>query len=154
MACNHGGNNSVCAASVDFCNNEIFFSIQGTTWDPYYVIATAPDPFPPAIEPYLDNPAIASKIGGLGGTFQHNNHTIYNNFIATGDWMRTSRPDLEKVIDAGVRTVLYDGDADYYMNFKGLEALVRAPTLAHFYTSPSPSSFMLIPSLCSHRSRL
>ena len=39
--------------------------------------------------------------------------------------MRTSRPDLEKIINAGVQTILYDGDADYYMNFLGLEALVR-----------------------------
>jgi len=62
---------------------------------------------------------------------------VYNNFAATGDWMRTSRPDLEKVINAGVRTVIYDGDADYIVNFKGIEAMVRAhppyifPTLSY-----------------------
>jgi len=130
-ACNNGGNNSVCAAAANFCNTKIFFSVQGTTWDPYYVIARAPDPFPPAIEPYLDDPAVASKIGGVG-TFKHGNGSIYSNFTTSGDWMRTSRPDLEKVINAGVRTVLYDGDADYYINFKGLEALV-----GHIFTLPS-----------------
>lgn len=123
-ACNNGGNNSVCAAAVNFCNTKVFFSLEGTTWDPYYVLASAPDSFPPVIEPYLNKPAVASKIGGLG-TFQHANLTIYNNFSTTGDWMRTSRPDLEKIINAGVQTILYDGDADYYMNFLGLEALVR-----------------------------
>jgi hypothetical protein len=30
------------------------------------------------------------------------------------------------VINAGVRTVLYDGDADYICNYMGFEAMVRA----------------------------
>ena len=125
-ACNNGGNNSVCAAATDFCNTNMFYLLGGTTWDPYYVLASAPDTFPRALEPYLDDPEVASKIGGLAnGRWRRSNLTIVNNFTATGDWMRTSRSDLEKVINAGVQTVLYDGDADYYMNFIGLEALVR-----------------------------
>jgi hypothetical protein len=38
--------------------------------------------------------------------------------------MRTSKPLLETVINAGVRTLIYDGDADYVFNFKGVEAMV------------------------------
>jgi carboxypeptidase C (cathepsin A) len=125
-ACNNGGNNSVCAAAADFCNTNIFFSLAGTTWDPKYVLASAPDTFPRALEPYLDNPEVASKIGGLAsGRWRRSNFTICNNFSTTGDWMRTSRSDLENVINAGVRTVLHEGDADFYLNFLGLEALVR-----------------------------
>jgi carboxypeptidase C (cathepsin A) len=40
-----------------------------------------------------------------------------SNFYATGDWMRSRRPALESVIDAGVRTILYAGDADYICNY-------------------------------------
>jgi hypothetical protein len=29
----------------------------------------------------------------------------------TGDWMRSSLPDLELVINSGVRVLIYDGDA-------------------------------------------
>lgn len=36
---------------------------------------------------------------------------IYYNFAASGDWMRNSRPLLESVINSGVRTIIYDGDA-------------------------------------------
>jgi hypothetical protein len=39
-----------------------------------------------------------------------------SNFAATGDWMRNSRPALESVINAGVRTIVYDGDADFILN--------------------------------------
>ena len=51
---------------------------------------------------------------------------MYYNFADTGDWMHNSRPDLETVIDAGVRTIVYDGDADYILNFDGVEAMVAA----------------------------
>jgi carboxypeptidase C (cathepsin A) len=49
---------------------------------------------------------------------------VYNNFASTGDWMHNSAPALEKVINAGVRTIIYDGDADYILNFNGVEAMV------------------------------
>jgi len=39
--------------------------------------------------------------------------------------MRSSSSNLELVINAGVRTVIYDGDADYILNYIGVEAMVR-----------------------------
>ncbi|KAF7797109.1 hypothetical protein EIP86_008301 [Pleurotus ostreatoroseus] len=39
--------------------------------------------------------------------------------------MTNSRPHLETVIDAGVRTIVYDGDADYILNFNGVENMVN-----------------------------
>jgi carboxypeptidase C (cathepsin A) len=40
--------------------------------------------------------------------------------------MRNSRPNLESVINSGVRTCIFDGDADYIVNFSGVEAMVDA----------------------------
>ena len=54
---------------------------------------------------------------------------MYSNFASTGDWMLNSAPDLEAVINAGVRTVIYDGDADYILNFMGVEMMVRCDPL-------------------------
>ena len=51
--------------------------------------------------------------------------------VVTGDWMRTSRPHLEKVINAGIRTVVYDGDADYICNYQGVENMVDALRFTH-----------------------
>ena len=62
------------------------------------------------------------------------NYNVYDHFASTGDWMRSSRPNLETVINSGVRTVLYDGDADYICNYMGFEAMVRAPC----FLSPLP----------------
>jgi hypothetical protein len=50
---------------------------------------------------------------------------VYNKFAFNGDWMRSSRSHLEMVINAGVRTVIYAGDADYICNYIGFEAMVR-----------------------------
>ena len=83
-----------------------------------------PDPYPPPLDKYLSSQAVTSKIGSHA-IWEEVNIDVYNNFAATGDWMRTSLPDLEKVINAGVRTIIYDGDADYIINFKGVEAMVR-----------------------------
>jgi hypothetical protein len=69
---------------------------------------------------------VTSRIGSQS-TWIEINYGVYNNFALTGDWMRSSSSNLELVINAGVRTVLYDGDADYICNYMGFEAMVRAP---------------------------
>lgn len=79
-------------------------------YDPYYILSVYPDPYPPDITSYLNNDTIKSKIGAQS-TWTESSDDVYFNFAATGDWMHNSRPLLEKVIDAGVRTVVYDGDA-------------------------------------------
>jgi hypothetical protein len=128
IACNDGGDNSVCSRAQQFCNQYILGPLEGI-WDVYYVPTKYPDPYPAPFDKYLNNPAVASKIGSHG-EWREVNRDVYDNFAKTGDWMRSSMPDLEKVINAGVRTVIYDGDADYILNFKGVEAMV--------YTSPHP----------------
>jgi carboxypeptidase C (cathepsin A) len=67
---------------------------------------------------------VTSRIGSQGAWVETNGG-VYNQFASTGDWMRSSRSDLEMVINAGVRTVIYDGDADYICNYIGFEAMVR-----------------------------
>ena len=52
--------------------------------------------------------------------------------------MRSSSKYFEKVIDAGVRTVIYDGDADYICNYQGVENMVNS--LQHKYSSQYAST--------------
>ncbi|KAF9448783.1 serine carboxypeptidase [Macrolepiota fuliginosa MF-IS2] len=124
-SCYNGGSNSVCSSAQSYCNNNILSPLAGN-WDVYYVLTQNPDPYPPAIASYLNS--VASTIGGEV-TWTESSDTVYNHFAATGklcDWMRNSRPNLETVINAGVRTIVYDGDADYILNFNGVEAMVNA----------------------------
>lgn len=72
------------------------------------MLATDPDPYPPSFTTWLNS--VRTKIGGEV-TYTTSSNKVYSNFAATGDWMRNSRPDLETVINAGVRTLIFDGDA-------------------------------------------
>ena len=103
-----------------------------------------PDPYPPALEPYLHSSAVTSKIGSHS-TWVKGNTDIYDQFAATGDWMRSSSPNLEAVINAGVRTVIYAGDADFIVNYMGVEALVRTSEAFSFPYGPctDPVAFFL-----------
>ena len=142
-ACHNGGSDAVCLAAQDFCNDNVFGPLAGN-WDVYYVLALDPDPYPPQLDNYLTDPAVTSKIGSQS-EWQETNLDVYDSFAATGDWTRSSSPDLERVINEGVRTVIYVGDADYIVNFIGVEAMVRAPSPLPFVLCPPA----LIMSLCA-----
>ncbi|KAF8184211.1 serine carboxypeptidase [Pholiota molesta] len=120
ISCNNGGSNSVCSSAQNFCNNNILSPLAGD-YDVYYVPTANPDPYPADFTDYINS--LRSKIGAET-TWQETNDNVYSNFAATGDWMRNSRPLLESVINAGVRTIVYDGDADFILNFNGVEAMV------------------------------
>ncbi|KDR77526.1 hypothetical protein GALMADRAFT_245687 [Galerina marginata CBS 339.88] len=121
-SCNNNGSNSVCSSAQNFCNNEILSPLAGD-FDVYYVPTVNPDPYPPPLDRYLGS--IMTKVGAEVA-WQETNLEVYTNFSITGDWMRNSRQDLETIINAGVRTIVYDGDADYILNFNGVEAMVDA----------------------------
>ena len=78
-------------------------------YDPYYILSLYPDAYPPDITKYLNQESITSKIGAQS-EWVMSSEDVYFNFAKTGDWMHNSRPLLERVIDAGVRTLIYDGD--------------------------------------------
>ncbi|KDR77527.1 hypothetical protein GALMADRAFT_138623 [Galerina marginata CBS 339.88] len=122
IACNGvNGTDAICSSAQNFCNNRILSPLAGN-YDVYYVLAEDPDPYPPAIAAYLNT--VAPQIGGEV-TWVQSSNSVYRNFSKTGDWMRNSAPDLEFVINSGVRTIIYDGDADYILNFNGVEAMVN-----------------------------
>ncbi|KAJ7339770.1 serine carboxypeptidase [Mycena albidolilacea] len=129
--CGNGGSNSVCSAAQNYCNNNILSPLVGDH-DIYYVLADEDDAYPPDITSYLAS--VASKIGAEV-TWQMTNDDVYNNFAETGDWMRSALPALESVIDAGIRVLIYNGDADFIVNYQGVEdmlAVMKTASSAEF----------------------
>ncbi|KAF9255947.1 serine carboxypeptidase [Marasmius fiardii PR-910] len=121
-ACYSEGTNAECASAILFCNTFIQSLLIGP-YNYYYVLSRSPDPYPPNITNYINS--IRSSIGAEV-PWSDFNPLVYANFVYTGDWMRNSRPDLERVINSGVRVLIYAGDADYILNFKGVEGMVDA----------------------------
>ncbi|KAJ3476797.1 hypothetical protein NLI96_g10906 [Meripilus lineatus] len=124
QSCYSTGSTSTCSRAQSFCNNNVLSPLAGN-FDVYYVLAQNPDPYPPDITSFLSSSSLKAKIGAES-TWHETSETVYDNFASTGDWMTNSRPHLETVINAGVRTIIYDGDADYILNFNGVEAMVDA----------------------------
>ncbi|TRM69437.1 Alpha/Beta hydrolase protein [Schizophyllum amplum] len=120
--CYANGTDSQCSEAQSYCNNKILSPLAGP-YDVYYVLATDPDPYPADITDYLSR--VAETIGAET-TWSMTSYDVYGNFANTGDWMRNSAIDLQTVIDAGVRTIVYVGDADYILNYPGIEAMMDA----------------------------
>ena len=133
VECNNGGSDVVCSTAQNWCNLQILETLLGK-WDVYYVPSEDPDPYPPALEPYLNSSKVTSKIGSQN-MWAQTNLKVHFQFTATGDWMRSSSQNLEMVINSGVRTIVYDGDADFICNYMGVEAMVSQSLV-----SSSPSS--------------
>ncbi|KAI1797598.1 serine carboxypeptidase [Ganoderma leucocontextum] len=124
QSCYSQNDNNVCSQAQNICNQRILNAALGP-YDPYYVLSTTPDLYPPDLAPYLASTSLMSKIGAES-QWVMSSDDVYLNFADSGDWMRNSRPLLESVIDAGVRTIIYDGDVDYILNYFGVEAMVDA----------------------------
>jgi len=98
----------VCSRAQSTCNNNILSPLSGN-YNVYYVPSTSDD-YPPDFTTWINSDAVKSAIGAET-TWTQSSNTIYSNFANTGDWMKSSKPALEKVINAGVRTLIFDGDA-------------------------------------------
>ncbi|CAE6433524.1 unnamed protein product [Rhizoctonia solani] len=116
--------NPACSAAQLYCNEKVLAPLAGD-YDVYDVRVKNPDPYPYDITKVLTDPEFRNKIGAESN-WTMTNLQVYTNFAATGDWMRNSRPLLEKVINAGVRTLILSGDADYICNYMGFESTVDA----------------------------
>ncbi|KAF7982156.1 hypothetical protein HWV62_29913 [Athelia sp. TMB] len=121
-ACNAGGSNLDCASAQDYCNDNILSPLAGD-YDVYYVLADSSDTYPPDFTTYINK--VASKIGATQ-TWTESSNLVYFNFLAAGDWMRTKKPYLENVINAGIRVLLFDGQVDYICNYMGFEAMIAS----------------------------
>ncbi|KAJ7066417.1 alpha/beta-hydrolase [Mycena amicta] len=123
-SCNNGGSNSVCSAAQSYCNNNILSPLVGNH-DVYYVPSGSDDPYPPDLTSYL---ATIQDAIGAEVDWVESSDAVYENFASSGDWMRSALPALDSVIDAGVRVTLYNGDADFIVNYQGVEDMMATMT--------------------------
>ncbi|CAE7108556.1 unnamed protein product [Rhizoctonia solani] len=122
--CNLNLNDTRCSMAQNYCNENMLALLVGD-YDFYDARVKKPSLYPYNITKLLTNSSFVAQIGA-GGNWTMTNYQVYGNFVTTGDWMKNSRLDLEKVINAGVRTLILVGDADFICNHIGVEAMVNA----------------------------
>lgn len=65
------------------------------------------DPYTPWVGTYVGTPELAARVG-TESEWVFSSEEVYADFAATGDWMRNSAPDLEKVVNHGVSSFLIE----------------------------------------------
>ncbi|KAG0147667.1 hypothetical protein CROQUDRAFT_61494 [Cronartium quercuum f. sp. fusiforme G11] len=111
-----------CSAAQDLCNNDILLPAVGKA-DFYDVRVDDPNPYPPDLNPILTKKDFRDKIGAEVN-WTESSDLVYENFFQSGDWMLDSSTKLERIINSGIRTLIFAGDADYIVNYMGVEAMV------------------------------
>jgi len=79
------------------------------------------------IETYLNRPEIKKELGVPSSlTFASCNMKINQDFLLNGDGMHYAGALLVPLVDAGIRVLLYNGEADYIINAWGTQQTLEA----------------------------
>ncbi|KAI9592647.1 Alpha/Beta hydrolase protein [Syncephalis fuscata] len=117
-----------CVPPSAYCNKRILEPYMLTGYNPYDVRAKCPDNTPlcyteiEAIEKYLNLPHIIREVGAKVDKFEKCSTNIYQRFSTSGDWMRPYVNKIPKLLEEGIRVLIYAGDADYICNWMGNKA--------------------------------
>lgn len=119
--CQSSNSNSDCSSALNTCSNDIEGPItEDADFDVYDVRSSSNDPNPPATySTYLTQSSIQTKIGAKV-KYQECPTAPYNKFAATGDDSRTYLGNLSTVVQSGVQTLIWAGDADWICNWYGV----------------------------------
>ncbi|MCJ1452027.1 hypothetical protein MMC28_002367 [Mycoblastus sanguinarius] len=131
-SCASSGSNSECEDADNTCYGDIEGPLSTTKanggaaaydFDVYDIREPSNDPYPPAqYSSYLLEPSVTSAIGAKA-TYTECPDAPYEKFASTGDDSRSFLPELSSVVQSGVQTVVWAGDADWICNwFGGLDA--------------------------------
>ncbi|KAI0635994.1 serine carboxypeptidase [Trametes polyzona] len=112
---------TICGAAHINCDADVAHRLVGARNEDYILAGIFDPAFPPDITQYVNDTARKARIGAEGN-FQEVNTGVL--FAFSSEWMQNSVPALESVINDGVRTALYVGDADYQLNYFGVEAML------------------------------
>ena len=127
QSCASSGTNSACQNADTTCYNSIEGPLsQSGDFDVYDIRAPSNDPNPPeTYVTYLQSSAVVKAIGAQS-TYQECPNAPYQKFSSTGDNPRSFLSQLSDVVNKGVQTVVWAGDADWICNWFGNQAAAEA----------------------------
>ncbi|MBW0505326.1 hypothetical protein O181_045041 [Austropuccinia psidii MF-1] len=116
--CDAHGDNLVCRDADRFCGQYVTVPLVGDR-NPYYFIRDQNDTFPSeTFLGYLARPDIMRAIGAESN-YVECSEAVGNDFTTTGDDARSTLPSLAKVLNTGLRTIIWAGDKDFLCNTLG-----------------------------------
>ncbi|KAJ2768095.1 hypothetical protein IWQ57_003680 [Coemansia nantahalensis] len=82
-------------------------------------------PITEAASQFLNMSWVQHALNAKDTKFQECSGDVYKKFRAGYDYMRSYAGDLAKLLDEGVRTLIYAGDADWICNWYGVKAVMQ-----------------------------
>lgn len=123
--CANNGSINICQRADAFCSQFVSNPIIGDR-SPYYFINDRNDTFPPrSFLKYLARPDVMRSIGAES-KFAACEDLILDDFWTTADSVRPTISSLAKLLDAGLRTVIWAGDKDFICNSLGVHRSLLA----------------------------
>ncbi|RKP05913.1 Alpha/Beta hydrolase protein [Thamnocephalis sphaerospora] len=117
-----------CVPPAAYCNKQMLEPYVRAGYNPYDVRVKC-DPSTPlcyseitAITKYLNLPHVMRELGAKVSKFDSCNTDINRQFMMAGDWMRPYVRKVPKILEAGIRVLVYAGDADFICNWMGNKA--------------------------------
>jgi len=114
------GSNSACENAANTCYNDIEEPLSKVAdFDVYDIREPSNDPYPPeTYVTYLQSSAVMSAIGAQS-TYAECPDAPYEKLINTGDDARSFLSTLSTVVQSGITTLIWAGDADWNCNWFG-----------------------------------
>ncbi|KAH6714630.1 Alpha/Beta hydrolase protein [Leptodontidium sp. MPI-SDFR-AT-0119] len=120
----------ICQAALDFCRETSVYAILDTGLNPYDFRKRCEGPMCYRIidtaTAYLNNAKIQEQLGvGSGFNFVQCNSDISRDFIAAGDQNRPSAKLVGRLLDHGLKVLVYVGNQDWLCNAAGVRSGVH-----------------------------
>ena len=120
-----------CVPASFYCNSAMIQPFQSTGLNIYDIRKTC-DPSNPLcydilndIEAYLNTPSVQDALG-VDVQYEGCKRDINLNFLLAGDWMHPYVSYVGPILEAGIKVLIYAGDADFICNYLGNKAWALA----------------------------
>ncbi|KAJ2851022.1 hypothetical protein IWW36_001449 [Coemansia brasiliensis] len=129
-ACYKWQNSLACLPAQSYCNS-MLSTYQQSGANPYDVRIPCEGgnlcyPIMGDIDKYLNNPDVQKDLGSDVDKFESCSQKVYSGFWLSGDWMKPYVREIPPLLEAGIRVLIYAGDADFICNWYGNKAWSEA----------------------------
>ncbi|KAJ2663985.1 hypothetical protein IWW48_000997 [Coemansia sp. RSA 1200] len=125
-ACYKWQNRLACYPAEMYCNGMLAVFQQAGA-NPYDVRTPCDGgnlcyPIMDDITAFLNTPAVQKELGSDVTEFAACSQKVYAGFTLSGDWMKPFVREIPPLLEAGIRVLIYAGDADFICNWYGNKA--------------------------------
>ncbi|PWA03217.1 hypothetical protein BB558_000627 [Smittium angustum] len=128
-ACYKYNNVLACVPPSLYCNNNMMTPYYNAGLNPYDVRVKCEGndlcyPIIGSLTTYLNRPEVIKELGSDINTYESCSQKVYQGFLLNGDWMKPYMREIPRLLESGIRVLVYAGDADWICNWYGNKAWV------------------------------